>query len=475
MKKSYLFLAVLLFCSFLPFSVFTQSPPAYAIENVTIHHSDGSVIESGTIVWRNGVIEAVGSNAEIPFDAYSVIDGGDSLHVYPGFIDGLGTWGSPEPPSNPKQPDDPGNPGYDRAGIQPDRSASEHLDASGDTITDVMKTGITTANLGLKGYMLPGQPDLFFLNADETPNHLLKESTGYQFAFVGAAGGWSSRAYPSTKMGVMAQFRQLMYDAEALQDHIQYFADADGSIQPPKRDEVLESLFPVLNNEAKLFATVDSPENFERLMILDDEFDLDIIIVSGKSIHYKSSELEEMGIPVLASIELPEKPDWMKDDDEEKKVEADYEDEPFSLEKQNFRNRQVEAYKAAARNIRTLLDDGVLVGFSSIDLQLDELFEDIKKLNEKGDLNQEEILKVLSANKDKFLKILRNLKNEGNLNEEEILQILTINTAEILNISDTLGQLESGFNASFTVFNSPFLEEEAVLKMVISNGEIHEF
>lgn len=434
----YLTVVLILSCLILPNSSLAQSPPAYAFENVTIHHSYGSVIESGTIIWRDGVIEAIGKDAEIPFDAFSVIDGGDSLHVYPGFIDGLGTWGSPEPPENPEQPDDPGNPGYDRAGIQPDRSASDHLNASGSSMTDVMKTGITTANLGLKGYMLAGQPDLYFLNGEKTPDFLFKESTGYQFAFTPSAGGWTSRAYPSTTMGVMAQFRQLMYDAQALQDHIQYFADADGTIQPPKRDEVLESLFPILNGEAKLFAHVNTPENFERLMILDDEFDLDIILVSGKSIQYKSSDLKEIGIPVLASIDLPEKPDWMKDDDES--------EEPKSDEQERYRERQSEAYQAAARNIRTLLDEDVNVGFASIGLTAEKLHEH-----------------------------LRGLKEEGGLSDDEILQLLTVNTAEILDSSETLGQLKSGFNASFAVFNSPFLEEKATVKMVISNGEIHEF
>ncbi|MDZ7719550.1 MAG: amidohydrolase family protein [Balneolaceae bacterium] len=433
----YLSVALVLSCFLLPNSLLAQSPPAYALENVTIHHSDGSIIESGIIIWRDGVIEAVGSDAEIPFDAYSVIDGGDSLHVYPGFIDGLGTWGSPEPPENPKQPDDPGNPGYDRAGIQPDRSANDHLDASGNTITDVMKTGITTANLGLKGYMLAGQPDLYFLNGEETPDYLFKEATGYQFAFEGAPGGWTSRAYPSTTMGVMAQFRQLMYDAQALQDHMQYFADADGSIQPPKRDEVIESLFPVLNGDAKLFANVNTPENFERLMILDEEFDLDFILVSGKSIQYRSSELSEIGIPVLASIELPEKPDWMKDDEKSEELES---------EEERYRERQTEAYQAAAENIRTLLDEGVKVGFASIGLEADKLHEH-----------------------------LRGLREEGGLSDDEILQLLTVNTAEILDSGQTLGQLKAGFNASFAVFNSPFLEEKAAVKMVISNGEIHEF
>lgn len=448
MEKIYNLSAVILLILLLPICSFAQNPPAYALENVTIHHSDGSVIESGTIVWRDGVIEAVGSNPEIPYDAFT-IDGGDSLHVYPGFIDGLGTWGSPDLPRNPEEPNDPGNPGYERAGIQPDRSAGEHLDASGKTISEVMKTGITTANLGLKGYMLAGQPDLYFLNGEDTPDHLFKKSKGFQFSFEGAPGGWSSRAYPSTTMGVMARFRQLMYDAEALQDHIQYFAAADDAIQAPKRDKVLESLFPLLNQEKTVLAKVDSPENIERLMLLKEEFGFDVIIVSGKSSHYKAKTLADLEIPVLASFELTEKPDWMKKDDEgeeESEDEKSEEPEEISEEESYYRQRQQEAYNAAVQNIRTLIDAGVQVGFASAGLSADDIHKHILRLKEEGDLT-----------------------------ETEILQILTANTAEILNERSVLGGLESGKIAGFSVFNSPFFDEEPTVKMVISNGVIHEF
>ena len=71
-----------------------QEAPAHAITNVTVHMADGSTIENTNIVWRNGIIEQVGVNATIPFDAF-VIDGGDSLHVFPGLIDGMAIWGSP--------------------------------------------------------------------------------------------------------------------------------------------------------------------------------------------------------------------------------------------------------------------------------------------------------------------------------------------------------------------------------------------
>ena len=77
------------------FSVKAQGVPAKAFTNVTLHKANGNAIKDAVVVWRDGVIEAAGKNKEVPFDA-KVWDGGDSLHVYPGFMDGQAYWGSPD-------------------------------------------------------------------------------------------------------------------------------------------------------------------------------------------------------------------------------------------------------------------------------------------------------------------------------------------------------------------------------------------
>lgn len=437
------------FLALFPLILDAQKPPAYAVDNVSIHLANGSEIESGTIVWRNGIIEDIGRNITIPYDAYT-IDGGDSLHVYPGFIDGLGTWGAPDPPNEFEDVDDPGNPGYERAGIQPQREINEYLDSSKNDITDAMKLGFTTASLGLKGFMLPGTAGIYFLNGNETKDHLYREYTGLQFAFEGAPGGWGSRAYPSTTMGVMARFRQLIYDAQALKDHIQYYASADGNMVAPKRDEVLESLFPLLNNEISLFATVDTPEDLDRLLVLKEEFEFDIVLISGKHAALSSEKLLDHNIPVLASVELPEKPDWIKErDEEEDKGESKETVEtvaPLSEEEMRYRERQEKAYMDAAKNIKSLMEAGITVGFSSAGLDADE-----------------------------FKEQLLNLKKYGDLTELEILQLMTVNTAEILNINSKMGEIEFGNLANFSIFTSPYFDNESDIFKVISNGVIHEY
>src|SRR5579872_3032056 len=66
-------------------------PTSYAIHNAKIVTVSGAVIARGTVVLRNGLIEAVGDNVAVPADAL-VIEG-DGLTVYPGLFDGLSTVG----------------------------------------------------------------------------------------------------------------------------------------------------------------------------------------------------------------------------------------------------------------------------------------------------------------------------------------------------------------------------------------------
>lgn len=444
MRKTFL-LTALLFLGMGVQQVFAQTTPAHALKNVTIHNADGSITESATIIWRNGVIEAVGTNVNIPFDAFE-IDGGDSLHVYPGFIDGYSTWGSPDLPDNLPDLDDPGNPPYDRAGVQPERTPSDLL-TEDKSFESALKAGFTNAALYPNGYMLPGSVEIFYLSGDHEKVSLLSDNIGMAGSFDTAPGGWSSGAYPSTLMGVMAKFRQVMFDATALQQHIKYYTQ-NPEMSAPNRDRVLEALFPVINKETPLFFEVDSKENIERLLKLQDEFGFGLVIVSGKEAYAKADELKRRNIPVLAGLDFTEAPDWyaeMNKDDESEDSDSDEMEEEISEEEQAYRDKQLKAWKAEVSNIKSLMDAGVKVGYASAGLELKDLNQKIEQLLE-----------------------------EGGLSDEDLVQLMTQNTANILGISSTHGSIEKGKNASFSVFDKAIFEDDAKIQHNITNGIIHE-
>lgn len=413
-----------------------QETPAQAISNITIHNADGTVSESATVVWRNGIIEAIGTNVTIPFDAY-VTDAKNEMHLYPGFIDGFTIWGSPEQPRNPEDPSNPGEAPYDLAGVQPERVPSQHLKAD-KAFETAMKAGFTTAALGLNGYMLSGQVEVFSLAPEEVKEGLIGDPIAIHGSYERARG----RVYPSTQMGIMAKFRQVMYDAEALQTHIQY-QSSNPEMPAPERDEVLEAMFPLVNKSKPLFFTVDDKEDIERLFSYQDEFGFDIVIVSGKEAFAKADELKERNISVLASIDVSEAPEWYTAQNDTSKKE---EKKELSAEEQQFRDRQLEAWTAEVQNIKKLMEAGVNVGYAS------------------GGMDLKDAAKKLEI-----------LLNEGGLTESDLVKLMTTNTAQILGIQQSFGSLQSGKNASFAVFDKPFTEKKAKAVYSVSNGSLYEF
>src|SRR5262245_31185708 len=76
-----------------------DAPHIYAIREARLLTASGATIAKGTIVLRNGLIEAVGADVQVPPDA-TVIEGA-GMTVYPGLIDmgnAAGLDAAPAPP-----------------------------------------------------------------------------------------------------------------------------------------------------------------------------------------------------------------------------------------------------------------------------------------------------------------------------------------------------------------------------------------
>ncbi len=427
MIRKLLFIGIALFV--FDSTVFAQAIPARAYTNVIITHHDGET-ERGHIVWRGNKIEAVGSGITIPFDA-KVIDGGDSLYVYPGFIDGLSHIGSPDVPSNLPRVDNPGKPGNERAGIQPQRKPSDHLEDSNNPYEGWKKSGFSSSAIALKGFMLPGQVEFFSLQGSNTINHVISSNVGIFSQFEISQG-----VYPSTLMGIMAQFRQLWYDAQAHKEHKRLYASNAQMYEIPEHKPVLDAFIPVIRREQPVFFLVDTKEDIERAVKLFEELNFKLIIVSGKEAWRTADVLQSKNIPVLASFDIPGKPDWMKDEEA---------DEEISEEEQNFRERQELAWNQATTNVFNLLQSGVTVGFASAGMSAGDFIDNVQLMHEQG------------------------------LSKNQILRILTENTATVLNQSSNYGRIGAGYAANFSVWAKSILEEDSSPMALISNGILNEF
>ena len=462
MKNNKTFLSVA--CFFTMIMVWIQMPllaqevPAHAITNVMVHMADGSVIENTNIVWRNGIIEQVGVNESIPFDAF-VIDGGDSLHVYHGLIEGMATWGSPDIPRDLLRLENPGKPPYDRAGAQPDRIPAHYLNED-KAFEDAMKSGFTLVSLGLDGQMLPGHIQPFNLSAAKlTQAHAFSDPFALQGSFDTAPGGWGSGAYPSTQMGVMAYFRQLMYDASALQEHMMYFEKHSDMAQPEQND-VLEALFPLVNNDYPLFFEVDTKEEIERLFRLQDEFGFDVVLVSAKEASALIEELKARNIAVLASLDVTEMPKWLEKEtkeaeknDKEAGKSADEDDNKEGDEKEElteeelvFRTKQKQAWEEEINNIASLVKAGIPTGFTSAGLSPKEIQQKIDLITE-----------------------------HTSLEKSDLIGLMTVQNANILGISNRVGTIKEGNSAHLILTDGPLFEKGTNIHIQVSQGVINDF
>lgn len=401
-------------------SVSAQAVPAQAITRVTLHRADGSTIPNATVIWRNGVIESVGTNLPVPFDA-RVTDGGDSLHVYPGFIDGMATWGAPEVPRT--APNErvarPAEPGYERAGIQPERSVQSLLKKDAAEFNLARNNGFTLAGIAPQGFMLPGQLSIFQVKGEETAASIYRRDVAPKASLAGARS-----VYPGTVMAVLSRYRQLFNHASALK------ARQTANEANVGRDAVLEALYPVMEKKTPFYFIADDREDIARIMKLSDELGFRFVLVSGKDAGFHAVELARRNVPVLASIDLTAKPDTSN-------ITGD--------EKTAWQTRQMQEWTSHVRNIRTLLDAGVTVGYASNGLKPADVRKNI-------DL----------------------LVADGGLTEADIVRMMTVSTATILGIQTVAGDVRTGRLADLVVTSKPFTEKGAKIMYTVTGGDITE-
>ena len=404
----------------------------YAITNARIVTVSGPIVERGTVVIRNGLIAAAGANISAPPDA-RVIDG-TGLTVYPGLIDSYTNLALPEAAPSPspggggggaflllqaQARPSPGGPNSTQpAGLQPEVMAEDVIRSSGTEIESSRNIGITTALTAPRTGIWMGQSALINL-AGETPQQMIVRSpVAMHVSFTPLRGG-----YPGSLMGVFAQLRQMMLDAQRYRDSMQIYERNPRGIRRPETDRSLAALVPVIEGRMPVVMLANSEREISRALDLAAEFKLKLIVAGGREADRVAARLAKQNVPVLLSLNLPRRTTAAM-------PEAD--PEPLRVLRERVAAQQT-AGKLAKAGVRFAFQSGSLATMSDL---------------------------MVNANR----------AIENGLSSADAVRAFTIWPAEILGVANQLGSIEAGKIANLTVTRGDLFDRNSRVAHVFIDG-----
>jgi imidazolonepropionase-like amidohydrolase len=423
MKK--LIFAFLAIIPLFAISVFAQS---YAITNAKIVTVSGAVIEKGTVVIREGLIESVGENAKVPADA-KVFDAA-GLTVYPGFFDANTNLGLSNPQTAPpqgrgqggQQPAPASNSNYP-SGLQPETLAADQLKAGDSQFDSQRNAGIITALTIPKEGIFNGQSAVINLAGDSVSAMILRPSFAQHITFTTLRTG----QFPVSLLGTFAAIRQMFLDAQRLNDWKKQYAANPRGIKRPDADASLEALIPALNREMPIVFNANEEREIIRSLDLAKEFNLKPIINGGMEAWKVADRLKKADAVVLLSLNFPKK---------NTQSSPDADSEPMEM----LRTR-VETPKCAAK----LAQAGVKFAFQSGGMQnMSDFFANANKAVENG------------------------------LSKDAALKAMTLGSAEIFGLADRLGSIEAGKIANIVVSKGDILSKDKYITHIFVDGKLFE-
>src|SRR5262245_58758162 len=364
----------LLVATALLFCLQDDPAPPVAIVGARLVTDPNTTIERGTIVLRNGLIEAVGPDVAAPADA-EIIEGRD-LTVYAGFIDGHAQAGLPATKRTEEQRKIAEGAAVDftrdalagmesanRKGIRPELFAADLVALSPDDLKKWHAGGFAAAAIAVGDEYWSGRGAFATPSGGPRRSALLRARTGAYASFKSYGEG-----YPTTAMGTLAHIRQTLLDARHYRDLHERYARKPEGRRPPV-DPSLEALGEVLDRKLTVFFEANSPTEIARALALSDEFGFPVAIVGGAEA-WKVADLAKGRAPVARSVK------WPKDPGEDKKKDADEieEEKPPKL-KEHEKARWEERVRCALR----LHEAGVTFCFSTQGIAPGDLLEKIEK------------------------------------------------------------------------------------------------
>jgi imidazolonepropionase-like amidohydrolase len=404
-------------------------PRTFAIRGAKVVPVSSAPIENATVVVSRGIITAVGTNVNVPPDAW-VIDG-KGLTVYPGLIDGFTDVGvasatTPAPAADigaRPQPALSRGP-EDRPATTPWRIAADEVNPADPRVETWRAAGFTTVIAAPKGGMFPGQASVLDLGG-ERPGDLVVKSPVAIPVSLQAPGGF--RSFPGSVMGGIAYVRQVWLDTKWDVQAEAAYENHPRGVERPKYDRSDAALAAAFSKLAVVLIPGNTSLQIRRSLRLIDEWKLPAVLYGAQMSYDAAPEIAaNRRLSVLVDLKWPE-------------AEKDSDPEVVpSLRTLRFRDRAPSSPAALAKA-------GVKFAFYS-----------------GGITAPKEILPAVKKSID------------AGLSPDAALRALTLSPAEMFGVAETLGSIENGKIANLVVTDGDLFDKKTKVKIVFVDGRKYE-
>ena len=408
-----------------------DAPHVYAIRGARIVTAAGAPIASGTVVIRDGLIEAVGAGVAAPADAW-VIDGA-GLTVYPGLIDMGTATGLDVPaiaePQNPQTIEETER--WKRSVIlRPELKAADHVATDSTALRRFAAAGVTTIlarpdGAGIAGRSAlvnvvppPDEPQIGNVGDARVGLLVVRDQVALHVSLEARASGGG---YPVSQLGMHAFVRQAFLDGRHY-GAAHAFAASHAATARPAYDESLEALGPALDGTLPVAFAAGLGREIRRALRMAEELGLTPIITGAIEADQVAGELRAQNARVVYSLDYPTRPATLAPDA----------DEPLRVLRQRANAPKVPAALAQA---------GVTFAFESAGLDDPKAF----------------VKNAAQAVKD-------------GLPADAAIRALTIDAARIAGADSRLGSLEPGKIANLVVTDGDLFGDKTTIKHVFVDG-----
>lgn len=408
---------------------YAQAPGPIALRGARIITVSGPVIEKGTVLLRNGLIEAVGETVDLPKDAWVMDVQGAT--VYPGLIDALSTVGltetpaastpRAETPSTPRGGQDLPVPVEQGPQFRPFTTtwvrAADLLNPADKRVEETRSAGFTSVVAFPSSGIFAGEGAFLNLSGEKQGRMVVASPTG-QYVTLRSHGFGT---YPASLMGVIAYIRQVSFDADHYKLEMQAYASHPAGQKRPNYDRAVEGLL----ESPRLLLPAEDAKQLDRMIRFAAELKRPAVLYGGHEAYKIADRVAKSGVPVLVDLKWPEKPKDADPDQEE------------SLRTLELRDR-------APSSPAALEKAGARFAFYS------------------GGTPAKDVRKALKR------------AIGAGLTEAAAVRALTLSAAEIYGVSDRVGSIEPGKIANLVVIKGSLFDEKAKVQYVFIDGTKYE-